>query len=209
MEMMHFFWAPKYDANTSTYVFAAPLADGAVPMIHLDDLGEYARWIFDHADQSAGKDLRVATQHVHFNEVAEAFTKVTGNKAIYQDIPLEAWFDSFVKDGASSAYQVDASEAGVLTFRESFTGWWNCYRHSGGEDPFISIDYDLLDKVYSKLQQIPMLCSLLTLFYAQTLPNRVRSIEEWMRKVGYTGLEAKAVLKEREDGAGRERFKDY
>ncbi len=147
MEMMHFFWAPKYDATTSTFVFAAPLADGAVPMIHLDDLGEYARWIFDHADQSAGKDLRVATQHVHFNEAAEAFTKVTGNKAIYQDIPLEAWFDNFVKEGASSAYQVDASEAGVLTFRESFTGWWNCYRHSGGENPFISIDYDLLDKV--------------------------------------------------------------
>ncbi len=147
--MMHFLWAPKYDASTSTYAFTVPLGDGAIPMIHLDDLGEYARWIFEHPDQSAGIDLQIATQHVHFNEVAEAFTKVTGKKAIYRDVPLQAWFDGFVHEGASSAYQVDTSEAGVLTFSESFTGWWNCWRHSGGENPVISRDYNLLDKVYT------------------------------------------------------------
>ncbi len=44
--------------------------------------------------------------------------------------------------------------------------------------------------------------------HAQILPNRVRSIEEWMRKVDYNGVEVKAILKDREDGSGRERFKN-
>ncbi len=178
MEMMHFLWAPKYDANTSTYVFTVPLGDGAIPMIHLDDLGEYARWIFDHPDQSAGKDLEIATQHVHFNEVAEAFTKVTGNKAIYRDVPLQAWFDGFVNEGASSAYQVDASEAGVLTFSESFTGWWNCWRHSGGENPVISRDYNLLDKVHFSYSWIQTKMNVLLIFlYARTDPAQQGEVD--------------------------------
>jgi len=37
------------------------------------------------------------------------------------------------------------------------------------------------------------------------LPTRVRSIEEWMRKVGYTGAAA-SVLKDREDRSGGDRF---
>ncbi len=147
MEMMHFMWAPKFDDATATYVFSVPLGDGAIPMIHLDDRGEYARWVFDHPDQSAGMNLEIATQHVHFDEVARAFTNVTGKKAIYKEVALQSWLEAYSKEGASSAYQVDASESGVLTWRESFTGWWNCWRHSGGENPVISRDYKLLDKV--------------------------------------------------------------
>lgn len=186
MEMMHFMWAPKFDQATSTYQFFAPLGQsGAIPMIHLDDLGEYARWVFDHPDQSAGLDLEIATAHIRFDEVAQAWTKTTGRKAAYVDVPLQAWLDSLAPASASSAHQVDAStESGVLTWHQSFTGWWNIYRHSGGGHPLISRDYKLLDKI---------------------LPSRVRSIEEWMKKVGYKGV-AKDVLKDRKDkngGAGR------
>ncbi len=153
MEMMHFMWAPKFDDAATTYVLSVPLGDGAIPMIHLDDIGEYARWVFDHPDQSAGMNLEIATQHVHFDEVARAFTNVTGKKAVYEAADLQSWLEAFAKEGASSAYQVDASEAGVLTWRESFTGWWNCWRHSGGENPLISRDYKLLDKVLLNAHQ--------------------------------------------------------
>jgi len=149
MEMMHFMWLPQFDQSTSTFVFALPLADGAIPMTHLDDLGEYARWVFDNPDQSAGMDLEVATQHVHGEEIAHAFTKVTGKKAVYRDIPLTTFLENFVKEGASSAYQVTTDEPGVLTWRESFTGWWNCWRHSGGDHPVIGRNYPQLDKVSS------------------------------------------------------------
>ena len=116
-------------------------------MIDLDDLGEYARWIFDNPDQSAGINLEASTQHVRLDEAARAFTNVTGKKARYQDVPFDQFFDAFVKEDASSAYQVSITEPGVLTFRQSFTGWWNNWRHSGGDNPVIGRDYALLDKV--------------------------------------------------------------
>lgn len=145
--LSHAMIAPRWDEATSTYVFYAPLGDGALPMIALDDLGEYARWIFDHPDTSAGINLEASSLHVRFDEVARAFTKVTGHKARYQDVPFKQYFDSFVREDASSSHQVSATEPGVLTFRESFTGWWNVWRHSGGDNPVIKRDYALLDKV--------------------------------------------------------------
>jgi hypothetical protein len=54
MEMLSLLWSPYHDATTDTYEFQVPLGDGAIPMIHLDDLGEYARWIFDHPERSSG-----------------------------------------------------------------------------------------------------------------------------------------------------------
>jgi hypothetical protein len=147
MEMMHFMWTPTFDESTSTNVFYIPLGQGTLPMIHLDDLGEYARWIFDHPDQSAGMDLGISTQHVHGEEIARAFTSVTGQKAVYQDISTETWFDSYMKEDVSSAYQVTAGEPGVLSWRSSFTGFWNLWRECGGEEPLVTRDYDQLDKV--------------------------------------------------------------
>jgi hypothetical protein len=208
MEMMQFMWAPKFDQATSTFVFAVPLGDGAIPMIHLDDLGEYARWIFDHPDQSAGKNLEIATQHVHGDEIAHAFTNVTGKKAVYQDTPLQTWLAAYAKEGASSAYQVPADEAGVLTWRESFTGWGNVYRHSGGQNPILGRDYQQLDKVRSLIFTLTcgLFCHLTV--WPQILPKRVRSIEEWMRKVAYNGEAVTSVLKDLEDKAGRDRFQE-
>ena len=54
MEMMNMMWKPIYNSQTDTYEFVVPLGDGAIPMIHLDDLAKYARWIFDNPDKSAG-----------------------------------------------------------------------------------------------------------------------------------------------------------
>ena len=63
------------------------------------------------------------------------------------------------------------------TFGENFTAWWELYRNSKGNRGVITRDYDLLDRI---------------------LPDRIRSTEEWMRKVEYTG-ERKTVLKDRHD----------
>jgi len=185
MEMLEHFLGPTFDETSSTYVFSAPVGDGAIPMIHLYDLGKYARWIFDHPENSAGIDLEIATEHVNFYNVAKAFTNVTGKKAIYKSFPLEDWLDSIVKEGASSASQVDSKEPGAMTWKQNFTGWFNLWRNSGGKNPVIARNYDLLDKI---------------------LPNRLRSIDEWMEKVGYNG-NSKVLLKDREDKNAEERFK--
>jgi hypothetical protein len=153
MEMMHFMWAPRYDEATDTYQFCAPLGQhgGAIPMIHLDDLGLYARWLFDHhQDKAVGMDLEIATAHVSMEDAARAFTKTTGRKAVYVDVPIKDWLNNMATEDASSAYQIDAkSEPGVLTWHQNFTGWWNVWRHSGGNHPLVARDYELLDQVHA------------------------------------------------------------
>jgi hypothetical protein len=68
---------------------------GAVPVIVLSDLGYYARWIFDHPEESAGLDLEIATEHLQWQKLVDAFIKVTGKKAEYKDMPakefMEVW----------------------------------------------------------------------------------------------------------------------
>jgi hypothetical protein len=95
----------------------------------------------------SGMNLKIATQHVHFEEVAHAFTKVTGKKSIYERVPLEVFLDNYVTEEASSASQVSSSQPGVLTWKKSFTGFFNLFINSGGKNPVISRDYVLLDKV--------------------------------------------------------------
>lgn len=60
-----------------TRVFAAPMGDkGRMPLIDLDDLGFYARYMFDHPREFEGRDLEVSSEHVSWKQLAETFTKV-------------------------------------------------------------------------------------------------------------------------------------
>ena len=65
----------------STYLFAFPLPEGAIPYIYLDDFAAYVNWIFQNPGESNGMTLDVAT----------AFTAVTGKPAKFQAIPVEMW----------------------------------------------------------------------------------------------------------------------
>ena len=86
--------------------------------------------------------MEIATQHVKFDEVAKAFTNVTGKKAIYKRVSIEDWLETVVTETASSAYQVPLTDPSAMSWRKNFTGWYNVFR-----DNVIKRDYDLLDKV--------------------------------------------------------------
>jgi len=164
-EMLQSAQLPKQDADGVT-VFRAPLGDGAVPFIHLDDLALYAKWIFDTPDESAGFDLKVATEHVEYKHLAEAFTAVTGKPARYENITPEELFPASEKrfDAKLGAEYEGEGDDTLLTWRENFSAWWRIYQRSGGNKGLLRRDYDLLDRI---------------------LPGRVKSIREWMEKVGY------------------------
>ncbi|KAH8804347.1 hypothetical protein F5884DRAFT_845580 [Xylogone sp. PMI_703] len=160
-----------------TVVFSAPLNDGAIPFVHLDDLGHYVNWIFTNPEESAGFNLKVAIDHVHFKDLATAFTKVTGTPAIYQNTSIDSWFEN----GSMVSIQHDklgAQVAGddntLLTWRENFSAWWRLYQESGGNKGLITRDYALLDRIH---------------------PNRVKTVEQWIQKMGFTG-DRKSVLKD-------------
>lgn len=159
------------------YVFRAPLANGAVPFVHLDDLGPYVHWILSHPTESAGLNLKVAIEHVSYAHLVDSFTRVTGETAVYENPSIEEYFAegpftpvAEVKLGAQTAGEDDTS---LLTYRDNFSAWWRLYQGSGGNKGLIRRDYEFLDRIF---------------------PDRVKSVEQWMRKVVYTG-EERTVLK--------------
>jgi hypothetical protein len=163
-------WGPNKD-EAGTYVFAVPIGDGAAPMIYLEDLGKYARWIFDNRSESSGKNLEVATCQVGLKDLVEDFQRVTGEpaKAVY--FTPEEYFareGQAIDPNIKLAHGTSPSDNTIMTFGENFTGFFHDFR-----DNLATRDYDLLDKI---------------------LPDRVKTLEEWMRKSNYVAGEFKPAL---------------
>lgn len=165
-------------SDDGTYIFEAPLGNGLVPFVHLDDLGHYVHWIFSNPDESAGMNVKVAIEHVSYEYLAATFTKVTGNAAVYRDVTIDEWFTAGpLSDVADVKLGADKGQGDptLLSYRQNFTAWWKLYQRAGEDRNILKRDYDFLDRIF---------------------PGRVRTVEAWMRKVGYTGA-ASSVLKTR------------
>lgn len=176
VEMLSEMLAPHPDpADPEGVVFYLPVGNAAVPLIHTADLGRYARWALETPERSAGLNLHIATEDIRWNDLAEVFTKVTGKKARYQAITQEQLFSrgTFKDPDALVGHGVSTDNGTFQTYRGNFGGFWNTWH-----DEITARDYKLLDEI---------------------LPNRVKSVEEWMRLTGYTG-ERKSVLKDYADG---------
>ncbi|KAK4574439.1 hypothetical protein LTR86_001280 [Recurvomyces mirabilis] len=170
IEMLAEALVPSVDDN-GTYTFNLPLDNGAIPFIHLEDFGRYIDWILSHLDEASNLDLAVSTTHATGEDIAQAFTAVTGKKAIYSNIPASIWssiaFES-LPDGPDTKVGYNTMNPNGLnqTYAENFGNWWNLYKASAGNTGLIKKDYALLDKL---------------------LPDRVKSVQEWMVKTNYTG----------------------
>ncbi|KIY02432.1 uncharacterized protein Z520_02571 [Fonsecaea multimorphosa CBS 102226] len=156
--------------NDDVYRFMLPLSKGAIPFVHLDDFGRYVAWIYANRAEANGMVLGIAIAHVSGPELARAFTAASGKKAEYVDVPAEEHSEkrwkhlpkgSNTKVGSAS---VKDDNALLQTFGENFINWWHLYQNSADNKGVIQRDYALLDRI---------------------LPDRVKSAEEWMKKVGY------------------------
>ncbi|KAF4611364.1 hypothetical protein G7Y89_g15650 [Cudoniella acicularis] len=165
----------KGEDGEEVFVFAAPVGSGSPPLICLDDLGEYARWIIDHPEKSNEMNLRLATEHVGWEYLAKTFTEVTGKKAVFRDLTLDEYFASgvFSDPDRKVGHSVEKNDETLQTFRQNFGNFWNTWK----EDVILR-DTKVLDEI---------------------LPNRIRTVGEWMRLTGYTG-EKTAVTKDYRDG---------
>ncbi|KAL1846786.1 hypothetical protein Plec18170_008927 [Paecilomyces lecythidis] len=146
-----------------------PLGDGAVVHVSLEDCAYYVRWLFDHADRANGMELEVAIAHIGYDEMAEAFEKVTGHPARFIDVDLDSYWESGPLSAISKApagYSADLSDKSTMTVRENFTGFWNMWKFSGGNLGVVRRDYALLDEIF---------------------PGRIRSAEQWFRKEDQKG----------------------
>jgi NmrA-like family len=176
MEMIYEGMFAPHTLADGSLLFAHPMGNGKVPMIHLDDLGRYARWIFDHREESSGLDLEIATQHVGWPYLVDCVRRVTGMKAVFKDVDQAEYFEKYSgrspTEPASWAQAKHGPALGGQTFWENFAGWWSAWH-----DNLVKRDYALLDRI---------------------LPDRVRDLEEWMHKTKYDGR-PRSVIKDRSD----------
>lgn len=137
-----------------------PLGSGSIPHVALEDCGFYARWLFDNPDRANGMNLEVAIEHVEYQKLAEAFTRVTGHPAQYIDITLGEYWEGEgpLKHAANlpTGYNADPSDKSTMSFKKNFTGFWNMWK-----DGIITRDYAFLDEIH---------------------PNRIKTAEEWLRR---------------------------
>lgn len=173
-------WAPYHDTETDTWIFDLPLGKaGSLPLISLTDFGRYVRWQLDNPSKSRGQILRVSTQHATGEGLASTFTEVTGKRAIYKPVEMEEYFQTAFSRNVGAplnrlvgAGQPDTST--LQTYEENFSGFW---RHWAAGEKYSVRDYKTLDEI---------------------LPDRIRSVGEWMRLSGWKG-EKKMILKENAD----------
>lgn len=107
---------PKIVDNVVTW--KVPLGHGAVSHVCLQDCGYYVRWLFDHREEANGMDLEVAIDLIHYNDMANAFTAVTGAKAQYLDIDLVTyWKTGPMAPNAHrlSGYTADTKDPAAMT----------------------------------------------------------------------------------------------
>lgn len=144
-----------------------------MPLVSLPDLARYALWILEHPTLSAGMELGVAIAHVTGTELAEAFMKVTGKKARWDDVPLETVLSSFPPGRIGASMSPGFGYKTNATVAEHFGPWYDIFRDSGGNSGCWKRDYEFLNQI---------------------LPDRERTIEDWMRREKYNGIH-KHVLK--------------
>jgi len=175
--------APAHETidGDEVVVFKAPVGRGTPPLIYLEDLGKYVRWMIENPQRSSGLNLRIATANVGWEEVARSFTEVTGKKAIFRDLSLDEYFASGIFGPADRkvGHSVGHDDDTLQTYRENFSGFWNTWKQDVLKRS--EKDFELMDEI---------------------LPERVRSVGEWMRLTGYNG-EKSNVLKDYADAGGK------
>ncbi|KZP00641.1 NAD(P)-binding protein [Calocera viscosa TUFC12733] len=170
-------------SEDGSFTFFSSIGNGVLPVIALDDIGTYVRWIFANKERASNLDLSVVTDILPYRDIVTAFVKVTGKKAVWKDLP----YDEFAKirgmtEDRSAAWAHVPGEyhdPSGMSLKANFHAWWNAWRDS--LMTWDKIDVKLLDEIN---------------------PGRIRSLEEWMRRVGYNG-EQKIILKDEADVIAR------
>jgi len=142
-----------------------PLGKGAVVHVSLEDCSYYVRWLFDNPDRANGMDLEVAIEHVRYADLAAAFEKVTGHSAQYIDTDFDVYFGGPLNPAVDrpAGYNADPDDKSTMSFRESFTGFWNMWK------------YDVIKRGFALLDEIH--------------PNRIKTVEQWLLRQEELGRE--------------------
>lgn len=161
--LSNFFGPRRYPESPDVLSFTSSMGDVKIPLIYLEDIGRYARWIFDNPERSNGLELQVSTESITWDDIAKAYTRVTGKKAEHKRVTLEEAVGLLQNHDYRMGQDFDPQDPTLLSVKENFTGMFTTLNSGKMLD---LIDYSFLDEI---------------------LPDRLKSVEDWMRKTGYTG----------------------
>lgn len=169
--LFNFFGPRRYHETPDVFSFTSPMGDVQVPLIYLDDIGRYARWVFDHPERSSGMDLQVSSLNTTWDNIAKVFTDVTGQKAEHKRLTIEEFIDLYPGTDKLLGKNFDPHDPTLLPMKQNYSGMLTMLASGKVLD---LINYELLDEI---------------------LPHRLRSLDDWMRRTVYTG-EYKQVIKQ-------------
>lgn len=164
-------FGPLNKRSDGTFVFAAPLGQGHVTMIALEDLGWWARHVFEHRVETSGKDLEIASDVVDWDQLVSTFKAVTGQKAVYKPLHIDEWMNLF-DDTNLPVASGRAIGDGSTTWREDFAAFYALWRD------------DIMPR---------------DLAWIRSVHPESYTLERWMREKNYTG-EWQPLLKNIEEG---------
>lgn len=132
--------APLEVREDETRVFKTPMGhEGSIPLVALDDIGWWARYIFDNAPSTTGKNIEIASDPSTFPEIVETFKRVTGLPAEYQALSMDDWF----KHWNGQEVPVASAVPDGKTWEENFRAWWAMWR-----DNLIKRDMDWVRSIH-------------------------------------------------------------
>ncbi|TRM68603.1 hypothetical protein BD626DRAFT_396056 [Schizophyllum amplum] len=148
MEMLNYpLCGPLSRRADGTFVFAAPIEDGRMPMIALDDLGWWARYTLDNRCTTSGAELRVASDMVGWDDLAATFARVTGQPAVHVPLIIDDWLACLIGHD-----RLVANEGGTTTtIADSFSGFWSLWR-----DRLVQRDMEWVRSVYPGTHSLEM-----------------------------------------------------
>ena len=118
---------PLNKRKDGTVVFASAVGDGHIPIIALDDIGYWARYTFDHREETSGKELKVATEMVTVDQIVETFTRVTGIPSVHKRLTVAEWINCLSRVGRPVANEKKEGD-GSTTIQQSFSGFVSIWR---------------------------------------------------------------------------------
>jgi hypothetical protein len=127
-------------------------------------------------------DLEIATDQASFQEIADIFTRVASKTGIHRRVSMEDYmavaepFPNAPMNWTAGTKATPRDES-IMTWKQNFSARWRYWTGGIGA----TRDFELLDEIHL---------------------NRIKSLEEWMRKVNYQGVRQN-VLKGHEDAPSR------
>jgi hypothetical protein len=159
---------PRTERENGAVVFDLPIGNGHAPVISLRDIGWWVRYTFDHRSQNSGKELKIATEMLTGDGLAETFTRVTGIPAIYKRLGVNEYFEQSGIEGLDKPMASEDRGENPFSIRENLSGLYWTWR-----DNLIERDMEWIRKVH---------------------PGGY-TLESWIRETGYDGTTGIGGLK--------------